>query len=109
MDRAATPNALGPSVCVCVCLAGLESFSTQDLKVLPSHFVFLEGTSHNNDPKFFHIVKDHMCVAGDFNFQHNFPLSCFNFHLITDVLNLQKVQMAGAEHSCIPLFLISSI
>ncbi len=40
---------------VCARLAGLESFSTQDSNVLPSHLWSWKALSHKNDPKVLHI------------------------------------------------------
>ncbi len=89
-------------VCVCVCLAGLESFSTQNTKSLTFTFMILEGAfSQKLSQNCAYRELRTICVHRSGDFRHNFPLSCFNFHLITHSLNLQKAQMAGAESAAV--------
>ncbi len=90
MNKAATQNAPDPSVRECVCAFGWPwvIFHT-GLKRLTFTFMILEGAfSQKWSQSVAYIDLRTICVRRAGDFQHNFPLSCFNFHLITHSLNL---------------------
>lgn len=81
------PGPVCESVCVCVWLAWVI-FHT-GLKRLTFTFMILEGAfSQKSSQNVAYIDLRTICVRRAGDFQHNFPLSCFNFHLITHSLNL---------------------